>query len=112
MPHPLSIAVDLSPHSWQDYGFIEVFAGKAWCSTFMRVNRIPTASFDISYQPEPPDGKQNNMDIRSSAGFGLLSVGRTSRLFYSRFYGRVRGFDKLDRCHSMPCDKQDSGNCV
>ena len=54
---------------------MEVFAGKGWCSTFMKVSGIPTASFDISYQPEPPSGKHNNMDIRSPAGFALLSCG-------------------------------------
>ena len=58
----------------QAYGFVEVFAGEAWCSKMMRMQGIATASFDIRYRPEPPPapGKQNYMDIRSSAGFSLL----------------------------------------
>ena len=52
------------------YGFIEIFAGAGWTSRVMRTRGVPTASFDLAYtDTDLKPGKQNNMDLCTSAGF-------------------------------------------
>lgn len=53
------------------YGFLEFFCGYGWVSTVMRSQDVPTASFDVDLGVTR-EGKQNNMDLLTPAGFGLL----------------------------------------
>lgn len=53
------------------YSFCEFFAGTASCSRAIKAAQYPTAALDILYF-DPPDGKQNYMDILTPAGMGFL----------------------------------------
>ena len=59
------------PLNVQAYEFVELFAGKGLTSAALRGAGFGTASLDIDYHV-PPEGKQNYMDILTSAGLAFL----------------------------------------
>ena len=59
--------------SVQEYGFLELYAGRAYVTYCMRSNKVKSARFDIKYARQKPGRRSNYMDFASHSGLPCLT---------------------------------------
>ena len=95
------------------YGFIEFYAGKAACSSCMKLAGVPTASLDITYHIARA-GKQNYMDILTDAGMGYHGTHYLPNMCSSRFPGGLswKTFTQDSSWPGIPTFTEFLGTCL